>query len=89
MAQPISIFSHQKMRNQYLDFYKKRVEKFLRVLSGGAKNECWVQVDTPPLMHLSVTLRKQDLQAIHNQISKDNISNLHMILVLCYNVQHP
>ena len=47
MAQPISIFFHQKMRNLYLDNYKKEGEIFLRVLTGDVKKQNVGCVDPP------------------------------------------
>ena len=39
IALPISVFFHQKMRNQYLRNDQKREEKSFRVLKGDSKNE--------------------------------------------------
>ena len=65
MAQPISFFFHQKMRNLYLGNYKKEGEKSLRVLTGDAKNEMLGPsgppytlkcISGPPLIHLSINV---------------------------------
>ena len=60
------------MRNQYLGNYK-REEKPLRVLTGGVKTKCWVQVDH--LMQLCV----KSIYKYYRQASSINIRYIYVV----------
>ena len=50
------------MRNRWLGNYQKRAEKYLRDLTGDAKNEIMGPSGPTPLMHLSVKSWKYSLK---------------------------